>query len=165
MKRPVLCVFVLSLAVLAASAQSMWSVNEKVVSANGEYSGNVKSKGNNTFELEVSDTLGIPLWKAWVEWSDGLVAMLSNDGRFFVLINDVYSPLGSLVVVHRQGRQEAYTVNAIVLKPELLKTRNAQLVWFQNLPGNARFIYDAAGKAVSLEIKAASGEILSIALQ
>jgi hypothetical protein len=142
----------------------MWSVNEKVVSANGQYRGNLKSMGNNTFEFEVSDSLGIPLWKEWVEWSDGLVAMLSDDGKVFVLINDEYSGRKPLVVVHRQGSQEAYSINAIALKPELLKARNSRLVWFENAEGAARFVYGAAGKAASVEIKTVSGEILSISL-
>jgi hypothetical protein len=161
MKRFALCFTALFALTAIVYGQSMWSVNEKVLSASGDYYGNLKSMGNNTYEFTVYDSLNVPQWSSWVEWDDGFICLLSNDGKVFALIDKIYADRHSLVSIHRSGKQEAYSTKAIVVKPEYL---GSVAVWFAANPGDARFIYDEAGRAISLELKAVTGEVFSIGL-
>lgn len=153
-----------AIVVLQVSAEEVRSTNIRVYSENQQYYANI-SKMTNVVEVKIYKRgQEFELWANWVEWERGLVELVSDDGRYFILLNNNYSDRQNLVTIYSRLKQEAYSVRSISIAREYLKNESGKLRWIEDVEKDIKITYGEDSKAASLEIRISDGRILSIDL-
>ncbi len=150
--------------VLNATAEEIRSTNVRVYSENKKYYANI-SKKTNVVEVQIFEQgREFEEWSNWVDWERGRIELVSDDGKYFVVINNDYTDAVNLVTIYSRLKQEAYSVRSILIGREFLKNESGRLRWIADAARDVSFKYGTDSGAESMEIKIIDGRILSIDL-
>ena len=150
--------------VLCVSAEEIRSTNVRVYSENKKYYAEIAKK-TNVVEVQIFEQgREFEEWSNWVDWERGRIALVSDDGRFFAVINNDYSDAANLVTIYSHLKQEAYSVRSILIGREFLKNESGLLRWIEDADKDIKIKYGENSKAESIEIRIIDGRILSIGL-
>jgi len=157
-----LCISVLA---ALAQAQEIRTMNLDIPSENKVYYASIIVNNRNSTEVRVfKDGMQYPLWSNWIDWTIRSYGYITDDGAFFIVLNNDYSDMHNLVMVYSNQKQAAYSVRSIKIQREYLHQASGDLQWF-NPEDFMRILYDAEGKAQSIELKVNDGRIMVIDLK
>jgi hypothetical protein len=164
MRKSLLFAAVLAAGFAAASfAQDALSINTRIASADGAWFVVLSERPNKTVQMTMTKTAGEEAaWAAWIDWRSKAVGYVANDGGAFVVVESEYSDEGTPITVFTKGKREAYSAKALPIAREFLLLQANKLYWIDPAPDNVTFVYDAAGRAVAVDLRMINEKLIRV---